>query len=62
MNEVIYGRINVAGNPKTTWNVYDYKDTNLVISSNAAVLLNAIVYEITSGASDVLLSGASGAV
>ena len=27
MNEVIYGRIDIAGNPKTTWNVYDYNFT-----------------------------------
>lgn len=62
MNEVIYGRIDVAANPKTTWNAYDYKETHLVISSNAVALQNAIVYSIATGASNVLLSGAAGSV
>jgi len=62
MNEVIYGRIDVAANTKTTWSKWDYNEAHLVISSNAVALQNAIVYSIGTGASDVLLSGANGSV
>lgn len=62
MNEVIYGRIDVAANPKTTWNAHDYANTHLVISSNCTALQNAVVYQIATGASNVLLSGADGSV
>jgi hypothetical protein len=62
MNEVIYGRIDVAANPKTTWALYDYAQTHLVISSNCVALQNAVIYKIATGASNVLLSGANGSV
>lgn len=62
MNEVIYGRIDIAGNPKTTWSQWDYNETKLVISSNAVALQNAVAYSIATGVSNVLLSGADGSV
>ncbi|MBQ3109234.1 MAG: hypothetical protein IJC67_06425, partial [Clostridia bacterium] len=62
MNEVIYGRIDIAGNPKTTWAMYDWAATDLVITSNAVALQNAVAYSIATGSSNVLLSGANGSV
>lgn len=62
MNEVIYGRIDVAANPKTTWAMYDWAATDLIISSNAVDFQRGYAYQIKGGTSDVLLSGDNGSV